>query len=226
MSYVCRRCDHIDGAPYRAPPIERLFVMRRPSVLVLALSLAMASVVAWSADFKKGWDAYNSLDYGTAKSEWEPLAEAGDAKAAYGMGLLYGNGFGVDMNDELALKYYGIAAQKGHADAAFNLAVMHQNGWGVPASDEVANKWYRTAAEKGNTEAQMALGRYYAMDFLDTYDPVQAFKWFNLAEKLGDYGASEKREFMATRMTPEQIKAAQSLVEEWIAANEALLDKN
>lgn len=199
--------------------------MRRLSALVLAASLAMASVVAWSADFKKGWDAYNSLDYATAKAEWEALADAGDAKAAYGMGLLYGNGFGVDMNDELALKYYGIAAQKGHADAAFNLAVMHQNGWGVPASDEVANKWYRIAADKGNTEAQMALGRYYAMDFLDTYDPVLAYKWFSLAARLGDYGASEKREFIATRMTPEQISEADSLVDAWLADNKALVNQ-
>lgn len=197
--------------------------MRCLSALVLTASLAMASTAAWSGDFKKGWDAYNSLDYATARAEWESLADAGDAKAAYGMGLLYGNGFGVDMNDELALKYYGIAAQKGHADAAFNLAVMHQNGWGVPASDDVANKWYRIAADKGNTEAQMALGRYYAMDFLDTYDPVLAFKWFNLAEKLGDFGASEKREFIASRMTPEQISKAEGLVKEWIAANKALL---
>ena len=200
--------------------------MRCLSALVLTASLAMVSTAAWSGDLKKGWDAYNSLDYATAKAEWESLADAGDAKAAYGMGLLYGYGFGVDMNDELALKYYGIAAQKGHADAAFNLAVMHQNGWGVPASDEVANKWYRIAADKGNTEAQMALGRYYAMDFLDTYDPVLAFKWFNLAEKLGDFGASEKREFMASRMTPEQVSNAEGLVEEWIAANKDLLPEH
>ena len=200
--------------------------MRCLSALVLTASLAMVSTAAWSGDLKKGWDAYNSLDYATAKAEWESLADAGDAKAAYGMGLLYGNGFGVDMNDELALKYYGIAAQKGHADAAFNLAVMHQNGWGVPASDEVANKWYRIAADKGNTEAQMALGRYYAMDFLDTYDPVLAFKWFNLAEKLGDFGASEKREFMASRMTPDQVSNAEGLVEEWIAANKDLLPEH
>ena len=70
----------------------------------------------------------------------------------------------------------------------------------------------------------MALGRYYAMDFLDTYDPVLAFKWFSLAEKLGDYGASEKREFIATRMTPEQLSDAKGLVEAWLADNKALLN--
>jgi hypothetical protein len=64
------------------------------------------------------------------------------------------------------------------------------------------------------------------MDFLDTYDPVLAFKWFNLAEKLGDYSASEKREFIASRMTPEQISEAERLVEAWLAENKAQLDSN
>ncbi len=190
--------------------------MPRLSALVLAATLSLLSAVAWSGDFKKGWDAYNALNYAAAKAEWEALADAGDARSAYGMGLLYGNGFGVDMNDELALKYYEIAAEQGHGDAAFSLAVMHQNGWGVPADDGEANKWYLVAAKTGNTEAQMALGRYYAMDFLDTYDPVQAYKWFDLATKLGDYGASERREFVASRMTPEQVTEATALAEAWM----------
>lgn len=181
--------------------------------------LVLFSAAALSGDFQKGWNAYNSLDYAAAKAEWQELADAGDARAAYGMGLLYGNGFGVDMNDELALKYYGVAAEQGHGDAAFSLAVMHQNGWGVSPSDETANTWYLVAAREGNTEAMMALGRYYAMDFLDTYDPVEAFKWFNLAEKLGDYGAAEKREFVASRMTPEQVASATALVEAWLQEN-------
>ena len=92
--------------------------MRRLSTLILAVSLCSLATVAWSGDVKKGWQAYNALDYATAKSEWQALADAGDADAAYGMGMLYGNGFGVDMNDELALEYYGVAAQQGHADAA------------------------------------------------------------------------------------------------------------
>jgi TPR repeat protein len=196
--------------------------MRGVLTLILAASLGLFSAVALSGDFQKGWTAYSSLDYAGAKAEWQDLADAGDADAAYGMGLLYGNGFGVDMNDELALKYYGIAAEQGHADAAFNLAVMHQNGWGVPQDDEIANKWYRLAADKGNTEAQMALGRYYAMDFLDTYDPVQAYKWFALAERLGDYDAGEKRAFIETRMTAEQVTEAKAAVEAFVTGHKSM----
>ncbi len=142
------------------------------------------------------------------------------------MGMMYGNGFGVDMNDDLALKYYGISADNGHAEAQFNLAVMHQNAWGVPQSDEIANKWYRLAADQGGIGAQMALGRYYAMDFLDSYDPIEAYKWFNLAERLGEFDAGMKREFVASRMTPEQITEADGRVNVWVDSHEILFVDN
>lgn len=198
--------------------------MRRFLSLFAGVVIALASVTADSGNFQKGWTAYNSLDYATAKAEWQELADAGDAKSAYGMGLLYGNGFGVEMNDELALKYYGIAAEQGHADAAFNLAVMYQNGWGVPMDEKTANKWYRIAAEKGNTEAQMALGRYFAMDFLDSFDPVEAYKWFSIAERLHDIDASDKRAFVASRMTPEQVREADAIVDAWVKGHTGLFD--
>lgn len=199
--------------------------MRRFPALVFGVVLSLYAIGAASGDFKKGWAAYNSLDYATAKAEWQQPADAGDANCAYGMGLLYGNGFGVDMNDELALKYYGIAAEQGHGNAAFNLAVMHQNGWGVPMDEKTANEWYVVAAGKGNTEAQMALGRYFAMDFLETYDPVEAYKWFSLADRLGDFDAQEKRNFVASRMTPEQIAKGDALVEAWVADNKDTIAK-
>lgn len=198
--------------------------MRTFSRILLAASAFLLAAVAWAGDFQKGWDAYSAGDYATALAEWQELADAGDVDAAYGMGLLYGNGFGVDMLDDQALKYYGIAAEQGHAEAQFNLAVMHQNGWGVPASDEEANKWYHLAADQGITQAQIALGRYYAMDFLDTYDPVEAYFWFSLAEDLNDIDAAEKREFVASRMTPEQIAEGDERIASWTAAHQALFD--
>lgn len=200
--------------------------MRTFSRFFLAASVLLFAVVAWSGDFKKGWDAYSSTDYATALTEWQELADAGDMNASYGMGLLYGNGFGVDMNDDLALKYYGVAAEMGHADAQFNLAVMHQNGWGVPPSDEVANKWYLLAADQGITSAQVALGRFYAMDFLDSFDPIEAYKWFALAAGLGDIDAVSKRDFLAERMSPEQIADGDSRVQTWMNGHQNLSADN
>jgi len=190
--------------------------------ILLAATVLAFSTVAWSGDFKKGWDAYSAGDYATALTEWQELADSGDANAAYGMGLMYGNGFGVDMLDDQAIKYYSVAAEQGHADAQFNLAVMHQNGWGVPQSEENANEWYRLAAEQGVTAAQIALGRYYSMDFLDSYDPVEAYVWFRLAEDLGDLDAGAKREFIESRMTAEQVAEGDGRVDVWATQNKTL----
>ena len=200
--------------------------MRMFSRIYLAVLVLLISPFALAGDFKKGWDAYSSTDYATALAEWQELADAGDKNAAYGMGLLYGNGFGVDMNDDLALKYYNVAAEQGHADAQFNLAVMHQNGWGVPQSDDEANRYYKLAADQGVVQAQMALGRFYALDFLDTYDPVEAYKWFSLAERLGDIAASEKREFIASRMSSDQVIEADGLVNVWMDRHKTLFAEN
>ena len=195
--------------------------MRTFSRTFLAASALLFAVVAWSGDFKKGWNAYSSTDYATALAEWQELADAGDMNASYGMGLLYGNGFGVDINDDLALKYYGVAAELGHAEAQFNLAVMHQNGWGVPPSDEVANEWYLLAADQGVTPAQVALGRFFAMDFLDSFDPIEAYKWFSLAAHLGDVDAVDKRDFLAARMSPDQIAEGDRLVQTWLEGHQS-----
>ena len=196
--------------------------MRTFSRIFVAASVLLFASIAWSGDFQKGWDAYSAGDYATALTELQELADAGDAGAAYGMGLMYGNGFGVEMLDDQALKYYEIAAEQGHAEAQFNLAVMHQNGWGVPQSDENANKWYHLAAEQGITDAQTSLGRYYAMDFLESYDPVEAYMWFRIAEDLHDLDAASKREFVASRMTAEQIAAGDARVAAWKSTHQSL----
>ena len=59
----------------------------RRQVLALSLLLIVGSDVA--ADYQKGFDAYSEGDYATALTEWQPLAEQGDAGGQFGLGLLY-----------------------------------------------------------------------------------------------------------------------------------------
>ena len=92
---------------------------------------------------------------------------------------------------------------------------MYQNGWGVPQSDEEAIKLFDRAAEQGVTEAMMALGRFYAMDFSDDYDPLLAYKWFSLASKHDTIDANAKRETIAEKMTVEQVAAGDAEAELW-----------
>jgi hypothetical protein len=77
------------------------------------------------------------------------------------------------------------------------VGVMYQNGWGVEPNDELAIKYYAMAAEQGIAEAMLALGRHFSMDFSESYNPVEAYKWYSLAAKLNVIDANAKREYIA-----------------------------
>ena len=192
----------------------------------LAVLPLLVSSIAWSGDFARGQEAYNTGDYETALTEWRPLADAGDADGQFGMGLLYGNGFGVDLDDEQALKWYRLAANQRHAEAQCNLAVMHANGWGVPQSDEEAFKWYRLAAQQGVTSAQINVGRMYAGGFGVAQDKLQGYKWLTIAVDLGDTDAIFNRDNVAALMSEEEITAANRQTIEWMESYQNLLAKH
>ncbi len=196
--------------------------MRNTHVLMTAV-VVMFSYAALADEYDKGLAAYNSADYETALAAWQPLAEAGNADAQFGLGQMYGNGFGVMMDDAAALKWYGLAAAQEHGPALSNLAVMHQNGWGVPMDETTAMQLFERAANVGVADAMVALGRYYAMDFSDSYDPVQAYKWFSLAALLGDFDANSRRESIAAKLTAEQVADGNALVDVWTDSNESML---
>ena len=193
--------------------------------LLAALPLLLSSI-AWSTDFATGQVAYDSGDYETALTEWRPLAEAGNADGQFGMGLLYGNGYGVELDDFQALKWYVMAASQGHAKAQCNIAVMHANGWGVPQSDEEALKWYSLAAEQGVTPAQINVGRMYAGGFGAVQNKVQGHKWFSIAAELGDKDAIFNRDILAATMSAEEIAESNRLKTEWLESNQSLLAKH
>ena len=184
--------------------------------VVVAVILLMLGSAGWSADFAKGDDAYDVGDYETANSEWQPLAEEGHADAQFGMGRLFGHGFGVPLDNAQALSWYRLAADQGHADAQCSIAVMHENGWGVPQSDDDAFKWYSLAAEQGVTEAQLRVGKMFSRGYGAPKDNVQAYKWFAIASELGDYGANYKRDSLAEKMSEEEISESMDLAGVWI----------
>ncbi len=177
-------------------------------------------------DYATGQDAFNVGDYETALAIWLPLADAGDAEGQFGVGLLYANGFGVAMDDNLALQYYGLAAEQNHGQALCNLGTMHANGWGVPLSDAEAFSYYIRAAEQGVTEAQNNVSRMYTLGYGTEQSMVEAHKWLTIAMEFGDLGAHYKREELVRQMSPEEVAEAAKLTAEWLEANAGLLAEN
>jgi TPR repeat protein len=195
------------------------------SRILPAICGLLLAASAWGGESEKGLAAYNSNEYDTALAIWQPLADTGDTESQYGLGMMYGNGFGVPMDDALAIKWYGLAAEQGHAGAQCNLAVMHQNGWGVPVSEDEAVRLFTLAAEQGVVEAMVALGRHYAMDFSEAYDPVQAYMWFSIAALLNDIDAVSKLDQIAGKLTVEQTADGDAMVDLWSVSRTDLLAK-
>ena len=197
--------------------------MRRFIVqFLLVVSLAFSSSL-YAGDYQTGRDAYDVGDFETALAVWAPAAESGDAQSQYGMGLLYANGYGVPLDDAQALKWYGLAAEQNHGEAQSALGVMHANGWGVPMSEAEAMKWYLLAAENGVTDAQVNLGTMYQNGFSIEKDEVEALKWFSIAAKLEDPDASTKRDYLAERLSAEELAAADERVNNWLNENQTML---
>lgn len=88
-------------------------------ILLFLLSIVL-SPLSWSADYQKGWTAFENRDYATALREWMPLAEQGDAGAQFSIGLLYDSGWGVLQDLVYAHMWWNIAASEGNEDGSWN----------------------------------------------------------------------------------------------------------
>ena len=119
-------------------------------------------------DLQDGLDAHTRGDYKTAYKLWLPLAEQGNAKAQYNLGVMYEHSLGVPQDYKEAFKWYRLAAEQGDADAQNNLGVMYNEGQGVPQDYKEAVKWWRLSAEQGDEQAQINLATMHddGLDYL------------------------------------------------------------
>ena len=182
--------------------------------------LITASMVS-AADVEKGLEAYDMGDYETAMNECLPLAEQGNAEAQFCVGQMYANGFGVDLDDAAALKWYGLAATGGSSEAQYQLGVMYANGWGVEMNDEKAVEYYRQAAEKGHSCAQRSLA-YVTSRGVGIQENLQdAYMWYYVSAALGDVSSLGSRDEFAQKLSAEERLAAEAMAKKWLAKFES-----
>jgi TPR repeat protein len=104
--------------------------------------------------FEDGLDAARRADYATVLRLWTPLAEQGDARAQWRLGLMYANGRGVSQDDAAAIRWYRAAAEQGDPVAQSNLGLMYAVGRGVPQDYVRAYMWFNLAAANGDEVAE------------------------------------------------------------------------
>ena len=102
-----------------------------------------------------------------------------------------------------------------YAVAQHKLGLMYAEGEGVPQDYAEAMKWYRKAADQRLAAAQFNLAAMYYHGEGVPQDYVQAHMWVSLAAAQGDADAVKARDWLAARMTPDQIAKAQALAAAW-----------
>lgn len=105
--------------------------------------------------------AYQHGEYNKTAKELQNLAEHGDVRAQYDLGVLYDTGEGVPQDSHEAMSWYHRAAEQGEARAQYNLGLMYANGQGVPQDYAEGYYWITLAAAQGNVHAVEAR-EYYA----------------------------------------------------------------
>jgi len=76
---------------------------------------------------------------------------------------------------------------------------------------------FRALASEGNPNAQYSLARMYQRDDITDPDNTLSYFWFSVAALNGDPDAKSTRAFVAERMRPEQITAAQNMFRTCVA---------
>ena len=101
-----------------------------------------------------------------AEGNWEEAvswfckaAEQGDAEAQLHLGVMYGEGLGVEQSNEKAAEWYRKAAEQGNADAQVVLGCCYEFGDGLPIDLKKAALWYGRAGKQGHEKAAAALKR-------------------------------------------------------------------
>ena len=154
--------------------------MRHKYLIGFAM-LWIASSPLPAQSVKAGIEAWQKSDYAGAVAIWRPLAEKGDADAAFNLGQAYRLGRGVPINLAAAQTWFERAADKGHLDAQTTLGLLlFQNG------NQIAGlRWLRGAAEKGDPRAMLIYGTALFNGDGVAQDPVLGYAYVSRAAAQG-----------------------------------------
>ena len=106
-------------------------------------------------------------------------------------------------------------ARGGEPRAQYDLGVMYDQGQSVPQSDAKAMHWYGLAAAQGEPRAQYNLGLMYLNGQGVPPDLVKAYYWISLSANRRNASAIDAREYVAEKMSREQIAEAKRLILEY-----------
>jgi len=150
------------------------------AIALIAATLA-APAHAQLPSVKAGIEAWQKGDYATAVNNWRPLAEKGDADAAFNLGQAYRLGRGVVISLAAAQTWLERAAKSDHLDAQTTLGLLlFQNGNRIGGL-----RWLKIAAERGEPRGMLVYGTaLYNGDGMPR-DPALAYAYVSRSAAQG-----------------------------------------
>ena len=165
----------------------------------LALVVLLVSLI-WNSDlihadtksgsqYEQALSYFNSKNYRKAYELFLPLANAGNVKAQFKLGVLYTKGWGVEKDESAAIYWYEKAAKAGLPKAQYNLGKTLIDrvfdGVSEPDDGKRALYWFKAAASSGMKEAENAVGIIYWSGRGVRRDYEEAVAWFQKAAPKG-----------------------------------------
>ncbi|WP_294120956.1 SPOR domain-containing protein [Sphingomonas sp.] len=182
--------------------------------LLMALAVAAMAAPTAAQSVKSGIEAWQRGDTAGAVAIWRPLAEKGDADAAFNLGQAYRLGKGVPTDLSQAQNWLEQAARKGHVDAQSTLGLLlFQNGNRVAGM-----RWLKLAAEAGEPKSLLIVGTalYNGDDVAP--DPVTAYAYISRAAAQGLAPAQATLADMDAVMSIEQRQKGLALAQAMASA--------
>lgn len=130
---------------------------------------------------RAGIEAWQRSDYAAAVAIWRPLAEKGDADAAFNLGQAYRLGRGVTIDLAAAQKWLERAARANHLDAQTTLGLLLFDS----GSRDVALQWLKKAADRGEPRALLVYGTALFNGDGVERDPLMAYAYVSRAAAQG-----------------------------------------
>jgi len=180
--------------------------MRSKCLLALMLAVAAAGPLA-AQSVRAGIEAWQKADYAGAVAIWRPLADKGDADAAFNLGQAYRLGRGLQQDMAAAQGWYELAARKGHVDAQATLGLMlFQTG-----NQTGGLRWLRMAASKGEPRAMLIYGTALFNGDGMPRDPLLGYLYVTRAAETGLEPARATLQRLDETLSPEDREQALQL---------------
>jgi TPR repeat protein len=124
--------------------------LKKLTFLLALTFLFLFSGSVYGDDLQEGLDAYKNKDYETALKLFLPLADDGNTRAQYTLGVMYEGGQGVPQDYKETIKWWKLAAEQEYAVAQVHLGLNYSIGRGVPQDIVLAHMWCNLASSNGD----------------------------------------------------------------------------